>query len=33
MISVRIDLNIYWFDILVAVTFIGSIFIFIDVFL
>jgi hypothetical protein len=32
MISIWIDLNIYWFDILVVVTFIGSIFIFIDVF-
>jgi hypothetical protein len=31
MISVRIDLNIYWFDILVVISSIGNIFIFIDV--
>jgi hypothetical protein len=31
MILVRIDLKIYWFGILVVVTFIGNIFIFINV--
>jgi hypothetical protein len=32
MILDQIDLNIYWFDILVVVTFISMIFIFIDAF-